>query len=502
MGRQEEEEEEDEEEEVPEDEDYNMGDEMQNHWGTGYMLAGTGTSRGCGTQSSFSAMITKEVPGFQLNSLAVSGTGANTIALNLATGTDYTRALFAVGSYVGGDATLQKYSTSGYDVGGRFAMPTPFCDTSQVARSQNVPLPYLIDCKAYDQEKRNSLEEKCLRHLHKVLLSAMFNGKPYKTLLLEYVLGGCGGELSHSFLAKLGLLLMQFDCTVIADEILTGARIGPMMCMTSSMPSTFKAVVSHITLGKWMKCGMVLEPIPEKPVILEEGIRGLSTEWNYGPPSAIFKVVAQKIDEGVLVKRRKKVLKAMGLLTKKEAVWPSRGLIMFTEKTRYPIMYGLKNRILPRMDDIKVVTLSLKPCAWNASKVCTYLVTSTENWISMQEREFENGKTVFVDALIRYLFSTRIHEFRAEDVVAHIGSQKAEEMALIARQRILEEEGTRCKKKPEAFVKAVINNSIRNTRCGSDAVVHKKRRGYDRTEFTVVREDFLFHRKTNKQLLS
>lgn len=478
-----------------EEEDIMADDEMQNGWGVKYCLTASSDLRGMkgfASKHQFNAEISKEIPGFQLFDLAVSGTAANTLALNAATNSDFTRALFAVGSYVGGDSCLQKYSTSTGGTGNKLALPSLYSDSSLAAQTQNVPFPYFIECQKIPTSVRDDLEDRCLQHLNRVLLHAMFIGRPYKAILFEYILGGCGGELSTRYLEKLGPLLQRFGVTAVVDEILTGARVGPRMCMTTTMPDAFKAVISHITLGKWLNMALVLEPIPNKVKTGDIRLRGFSTEWSYGPPGAMFKAVAQKIKEGGIAKRREQVDKKFGL--RNEGIWPSRGLIIFLEISRSPVMYGLHNRILPRLDNVKLVKLNSKKSQWNRSSVCSRLVDVAKDWIDNQVRALQESKFAMLDALIGYILTTGSIEFRPDDVLAHLGSNEAEDLARTARQKLFEEEGTKTQKKPEALLNHAISIAIKNTCIRGDAVIYRKRRGYQRVEYTHIREDFFCFR--------
>lgn len=479
-------------EEDSDDEDIMADDEMQNSWGVQYCLtasADTRGMRGFATKHQFNAEINKEIPGFQLLDLAVSGTAANTLALNAATGSDFTKALFAVGSYVGGDSCLQKFSTSSGS-SNKLALPSFYADSTAAAQSQNVPFPYFIECKSIPNDVRDDLEDRCLQHLNRVLLHGMFMGRPYKAILFEYILGGCGGELSTRFLEKLGPLLQQFGVTAVVDEILTGARVGPTMCMTTTMPDVFKAAVSHITLGKWLKMALVLEPIPQKVQTGDIRLRGLSTEWTYGPPGAMFKAVAQRIRDGAIEKRRKQVDQKFCASKKPEGVWPSKGLIIFLDASRSPVIYGLHNRILPRLDNVKIIKLKSQKSKWNRSTVCTCLIEAANDWIHNQVRALQDSKFAFLDAMIGYILTTGSVEFRADDVLAHLGSNEVEDLARTARKKLLEEEGTKTQKRPEALLNHAISTAIKNTCIGGDAVIYKKRRGYQRLEYTHIREDF------------
>lgn len=272
------------------------GDEMQNRWGV-YLIISDDRRRGRETKAGFNNDIAAAVPGFQLETLAASGTGANAIAMNLASGFNHEGVLTGLGSYVGGDVCLQGFSTSAYSANGGFAMPCAFEDATVKAQKQTAVLPYLLECEAYDEHSRTMIEDKCLACLNCQLLFAQMIGKPYKVLLLEYILGGCGAELSDRFLSLLGPLLEKFGVCVIVDEILTGGRVGPTMCLTTHKPPAFVKVVKYITLGKWPNCGMVLSKSSKKPVAIGVNpLRGYSTEWNLGPASAMFSEVCKRLE--------------------------------------------------------------------------------------------------------------------------------------------------------------------------------------------------------------
>ena len=79
---------------------------------------------------------------------------------------------------------------------------------------------------------------------------AKVNGTPFKALLMETILGGCGAELSHAFLGQLAQVLKKHNICVIVDGILTGGRIGPRFATTFMLPKAFQCQVQFITLGK------------------------------------------------------------------------------------------------------------------------------------------------------------------------------------------------------------------------------------------------------------
>lgn len=471
--------------------DMKISDELQNSWGVDFILCTSTKGRRCRTnKTEFSLDITKAVPGYHLEGTAISGTLANIDAINKATNFDFSRLLVAVGSYCGGDECMQELSTSEYSSKGRFAFPKAYEDSSLKAKNQSVPAPYFIDCEALTPAFRAAYEDECLHALHRRLLVAVLAGKPYKALMLEYILGGCGAELSHRYLESLGGMLKQFNIQVIADEVLTGARVGPQMCMTTSAPAAFQDVVTYITLGKWLQCALVLVKKPMTTTLAEESLRGFSTVWNYGPTSQIFSVVAERVEKGMICAKRAEVEKMMRVENDREACWPSKGILLFTSYTRNPIMKGLKNRLLPMLEGsvVKLVKLNAKITTWNRSSVCKEVVGRVKHWLSVQSAAMESSKYVFLDAIAGYALSCS-PEFRVEDIIMHIGKERMEHFASMFRQRVRESQGKKCTKSAESFLKAAIISCIYNT--AKDRSVYKKRKGYQRIEYTYVQEELV-----------
>ena len=161
-------------------------------------------------------------------------------------------------------------------------MPQEYNEANLQCQEQTVPLPYNIPGDWLPDARLCNYKRYCLDHLHETLLFAFFSGKPYKAILLEYILGGNGAELLIEFLTSLSYLLKLFGVVVVADEVLTGGRVGPGIAMTTSMPSEFKKSVEFITLGKFMGCGLVLQRKQPKPVDIGLSLRGFSTSADCG----------------------------------------------------------------------------------------------------------------------------------------------------------------------------------------------------------------------------
>ena len=76
-------------------------------------------------------------------------------------------------------------------------------------------------------------------------------------ILIEITLASNGSTLSDRALTILGELARLHDFGIVVDEIMTGGRTKTMFS-TMEKPKIFQKAVEFITMGKWLKCGMVL----------------------------------------------------------------------------------------------------------------------------------------------------------------------------------------------------------------------------------------------------
>ena len=75
--------------------------------------------------------------------------------------------------------------------------------------------------------------------------------------LMELSLASNGSTLSDRALTILGELASLHDFGIVVDEIITGGRTKKMLSKLET-PKIFQMSVDFITMGKWLKCGMVL----------------------------------------------------------------------------------------------------------------------------------------------------------------------------------------------------------------------------------------------------
>jgi adenosylmethionine-8-amino-7-oxononanoate aminotransferase len=93
--------------------------------------------------------------------------------------------------------------------------------------------------------------------MHEKLLLYRVQGRPIMSLFLELILAGNGAFLSDRSLNKIAILSKQHYFKIVVDEIMTGGRTGSLLLLTTKSIN-FISCVSHVTLGKWCQCGIIL----------------------------------------------------------------------------------------------------------------------------------------------------------------------------------------------------------------------------------------------------
>lgn len=349
-------------------------DNMVNNWGTG--LIQNERKYAESTPDLLDGEIRKAVPGFKLIGVLESGTGANDRAISLATGANYTRCLFAMGSYSGGTGILQTLSSTQMTTNWQISLVQHPQDCSLAAQEQTVAMPYHIPHRDLMRASIQEMEKLCLDSLNVKLMHAVLRGRPYKAMLLEYILSGSGGELSVPFLLELAKLLKQYNVTIIADEIMTGGRCGPTMAITTALPTEFIERVGFVTLGKVVSCGLVLVRAKDN----YEKSRGTSTELEVGEAFYRFTTIAERIFSGFIDLKLQKVFKAIKL--DPDLVW-GRGLLLFSNKARSGLQRGLKNRMLPTLEHHGKtrIQLGFTDTPWTKAVVHALLFEGCRSWM-------------------------------------------------------------------------------------------------------------------------
>lgn len=467
---------------------------MVNSWGCQLVVCPTGRTPQKSWQQ-LEYLIKSNVPGYTVRSLQPSGTAANVYAINRATDYNMESLLIGMGAYAGGDEMLQPLSSSAFTISNALSLPKDPSTTDDRCRAMTIALPYHVICSEYTDKAIKVHETNCLGAIHKKLLLGKLSGNPIKALMLEYILGGNGGELSSDFLKSLGKLLKVFGVVVIADEVLTSGRVGPSFTLTEKTPIEFKNQVAFITVGKILDCGMVLQPIPKRPTESNEVLRGSSTRIEASKAYQLLSEIFRRLVPGrrAIPNRRKEALEAMKVTENK--AW-GRGLLMFTEKTRSEVKKGLKNRLLPMLDDSqKIQRLGCKDSPWTRATVSTKLINVTKGWIRAMA-EHDDDLYPFVSALIEFISTEDKGAIMCftEDwfLNEYLGPQRVTSMTTRRQEQCLSDtniysQQRRCKKTAKTFLREAIRTAARFSSGG----ISQQRKGHKRKTVVVVKRDVL-----------
>ena len=323
---------------------------------------------------------------------------------------------------------------------------------SDRCKKATIPLPYHIPNENLDILRLKHLETRCLKFLERKLLLSKIHGEQYKALLMEYILTGNGGELSRKFLCDLGKLLKRFDVIIIADEIMTGGRVGPGLTMTLTQPQELKERVKFITLGKVYDCGITLQSIDyEIGTEHTENLRGMSTELELGVAYANLCRIESFLLANSIEVRQKQLLKSLKLnIWNKEKIW-GQGLLLFSSKARVKVREGLKHRYLTQLEVTRKIRLgSLKDSDYTSSWMNTNLSASIEQWLEMFEK---NPVEVYQEPCSKYSqfllavadYSLAKTEFTGyfgvEEILDFVGKRRASDIEANFKKRKIEEQG-------------------------------------------------------------
>lgn len=351
---------------------------MANNWGTDFVSDVTGKS---GTYLQLDSLLRLIAPGYRPRAIVADGTTANDKAIGLVTGGNYNRVFFAMGSYAGGAYPLQAYSTSKGLPNKQLALVSHPKNCDPIGTKNTVAFPYHVPHASLDDTDLLNLENRCLEAIEQRLMLSVLMGEPKKVLLMEYILAGSGGELTKRFLRRLSGVLKNFNVVVIADEVMTGGRVGPSYTRTTSLPSEFQERVAFITLGKSIGCGIVLEKAIG--LLAENKGRGNSTTIEIGEAYNKIQAIYSRMQDNWIPIKREKILSKLKLTDKENDHW-GQGLLMFVTKARPRIMGCLKNRLLARLEinkTTKLLSLGLKETEWNRLTVNAHLMAAASWWL-------------------------------------------------------------------------------------------------------------------------
>jgi hypothetical protein len=243
------------------------GDDLHNEWGTNLVVLSKTERKLHNSQSTvnqqdeFKRIVSHSFRNkFHLQGVVANGSSANIFAMVDSTEGDTGRCLVAVGSYLcASNSYLCNLATSEFKLNSPLSLiREPSDHDSLFARTHIIALPYHIE-GAINGAELEKYEDICLFKLHEKLLlyRIIERGKPIMTLFLELVLAGNGASLSDRSLSKIATLSKRHDFKIIVDEIMTGGRTGTILLLQTKSDDFIKRV-SHVTLGKWCQCGIIL----------------------------------------------------------------------------------------------------------------------------------------------------------------------------------------------------------------------------------------------------
>ena len=224
-------------------------DDLANNWGTRLALSDERTSRSRAEKTSdhgdggFAILKTKVAAALDGQFHAVKpttcGSDANAFALLMTTEGNLSSVMIANGSYVSGTLCgLQNWSTSNFSLHcGPSTVRHPQFVTSQFTKDHTVGLPYHIP-GTMSVAELEQFEDDCCQELHVRLVEATIHDRPFGTLFMELLLGGCGAILSDRALLKIATLAERHGFTITLDKILTGGHDGCMV-MVMKKPERF-----------------------------------------------------------------------------------------------------------------------------------------------------------------------------------------------------------------------------------------------------------------------
>ena len=372
-----------------------MSDDLANDWGCDLICMGrsSGRKQKVGSmiailaddrrQHNFHTLIEKTTNiMFWLMKLTTNGSDANLYAVTSLTQGNTSGCLVACGSYVSGDSgPLQSWSTSAFEIGSgpsgiispKDQRITPF------TLKHTIPLPYYIKGTMSDDD-RHKYENECLEHLHVLCLYNKVMKNQVTCILMEITLASNGSTISDRALTILGHLAHLHGFGIVLDEIMTGGRTKTMLS-TMEKPKIFQKSVEFITMGKWLKCGMVLGSKRQQNIrhkLLSNQLpRGASTGINGNEAYTIFTEVVKNL-ENVAARRRAVLAKCK---VKDTEAWGN-GLHIFIPGKREGILAGTRNRLLPLITNTPITSHSPKKYAeWNKEAVNEKTVLSCRKWI-------------------------------------------------------------------------------------------------------------------------
>ena len=351
---------------------------------------------------------------YHLQKVCADGSTANIFAIIDATKGDSGNCLIAAGSYLtAAGCVLCNLATTVFQISSALSViRSPDDDDELSARRAIIALPYYIPgCITEDQ--LNVYEDMCFTKLHEKLLLYRVMGRPIMALFLELMLAGNGASLSDRALSKIAILSRKHDFKIIVDEIMTGGRTGTILLLTTK-PIEFVNCVSHVTLGKWCKCGIILVST-EQHIIEQRQQDNVTAPCSNSTSIDLHQVIPlwNKLVTVVLMAdlRREAVLKK--IKCKERDSW-GKGVLIFTP-VKNNTTQGLGHRLLPMLEQTQISCNASSPYAKGSTTFRDQMNNSIMDAIN-EWNEIQIYNDLTMPSVLEHLRVIRYLIIRANDI--------------------------------------------------------------------------------------
>ena len=198
---------------------------------------------------------------------------------------------------------------------------------------------------------------------------------------------------------------------------MTGGRTGKML-YTHHLPHEFQRVVSHITMGKWIGVGMVLQNSKLRTYDkVQQSPRGVTTAPDFFESIHTW----QRVSSQLHLTESRRVAVLQKLKVKPENAWGA-GVLIFVPVCRQDSKPGLKSRLLPLITSntpIDSVKFN-KRNAYSKESCCLSVTGAVCQWLSIVESACDP-----TDRAVCNAFSSSFQRefFQLKELRAHLTPQ-------------------------------------------------------------------------------
>ena len=154
-----------------------------------------------------------------------------------------------------------------------------------------------------------------------------------------------------------------------------------------------------------------------------------------------------------------------------------RGCMIFTTRSRPASVKGLKNHLLPRLENTKISKGATKHSEWTRSTVCDLLLLAGKKWMD-EMKQGDIQKQPFISCLCKYVLETEVEDISGDAVLRFIGVETADTMA--AKEREKREKGSTASRKCTMQAKAFIQEALGMININADDLIKRTRVGRKR----------------------